>query len=42
MWEVALLVWQADKLPPRVLEILNAKDTTQSAVTPLPAPAAKH
>lgn len=31
MWEVTLLVWQADKLPPSVLEILEAKDIRQNA-----------
>ena len=42
MWEVTLLAWQADKLPPSVLEILQPKDMIQNAVTSQSAPAAKH
>ena len=42
MWEVTLLVWQADKLPPSVLEILQGKNTTQNGPNPQSAPAAKH
>ncbi len=42
MWEVTLLVWQADKLPPSVLEILQAKNATQNVTSPQSAPGAKH
>jgi hypothetical protein len=40
MWEVTLLVWQADKLPPSVLEILNEKNATD-APSPKGTPAQK-
>jgi len=41
MWEVTLLVWQADKLPPSVLEILQAPEASKTAAAPQSAPAKK-
>ncbi len=41
MWEVTLLVWQADKLPPSVIEILNEKNAT-GAPALRGTPAQKH